>query len=64
MSNGVFSRPRRFGQYMTSRQKEKLHGDFIEARDAYHRAVAQVHRDRKEFIRRGLIPADSESSDK
>jgi hypothetical protein len=46
---------------MTFEQKQKLRNDYIRAWDEYRRALEQVRRDREEFIRLGLIPADSES---
>jgi hypothetical protein len=46
---------------MTSDQKDKLHRDFIKARDAFHRAVEQVHRDRERLVKAGLVPDDDDT---
>ena len=51
------------GRYMTSEQRAKLHRDYIKARDAFHRAVEQVHRDRVRLVKAGLISADDEASE-
>ena len=63
MSN-VFSRPGRFGQYMSARDREKLIRDYIRAREGYRQAVIESRRAYEELIRRGLIPDDNENSER
>jgi hypothetical protein len=63
MSTIFRSHPPR-GQYMTTEQREKLHKDYIKARDAFHQAVEQVHRDRVRLVKAGLISADDEASER
>ena len=63
MSN-VFSRPGRFGQYMSARDREKLIRDYIRARDGYRKAVIESQRAYEELVRRGLIPDDNENSER
>ena len=63
MSN-VLSRPGRFGQYMSARDREKLIRDYIRARDEYRNAVVDARREYEELVRRGLIPDDNESSER
>ena len=60
MSSVFRSCPSR-GRYMTSEQRAKLHRDYIKARDAFHRAVEQVHRYRVRVVKAGLIYADDEA---
>jgi hypothetical protein len=48
---------------MTTEQREKLHKDYIKARDAFHRAVEQVHRYRERLVKAGFVPADDETSE-
>jgi hypothetical protein len=48
-------------QYITSEQRAKLHRDYIKARDAFHQAVEQVHRDRKRLVTAGFVSADDEA---
>jgi hypothetical protein len=43
---------------MTSEQREKLHRDFIKARDAFDHAVEQVRRDRQRLVKAGLVRDD------
>ena len=59
MSNNVFSRPGRFGQYMSARDREKLIRDYSRARDGYRKAVIESRRAYEELVRRGLIPDDN-----
>jgi hypothetical protein len=63
LSNNVFSHPRRFGQYMSQREREKLIRDYIRARDDYRKAVADARRDYEELVRLGLIPSDNRKSE-
>ena len=60
MSN-VFSRPGRFGQYMSAHDREKLIRDYIRARDGYRKAVVDARREYEEVVRRGLIPGNDEN---
>ena len=62
MSN-VFSRPGRFGQYMSARDREKLIRDYIRARDEYRNAVVDARREYEELVRRGLMPDDNQKSE-
>lgn len=62
MSSIFRSSPAR-GQYMTSEQRAKLHRDYTKARDAFHRAVKQVHRDRERLVTAGFVSADDEASE-
>jgi hypothetical protein len=48
---------------MTSEQRAKLHRDYIKARDAFHRAVEQVHRAREGLVKAGFLSADDEASE-
>jgi hypothetical protein len=61
--SNVFIRPRRFGQYMSQREREKLIRDYIRARDDYRKAVADARRDYEELVRLGLIPSDNRKSE-
>jgi hypothetical protein len=63
LSNNVFSRPGRFGQYMSARDREKLIRDYIRARDSYRKAVIESRRAYEELVSRGLIADDNESSE-
>ena len=63
MSN-VFSRPGRFGQYMSARDREKLIRDYIRARDGYRKAVIESRRVYEELVKRGWISGDDEKSEK
>ena len=63
MSN-VFSRHDRFGQYMSARDREKLIRDYIRARDGYRKAVIESRRAYEELVRRGLMPDDTQKSEK
>ena len=63
MSNNVFSRPGRFGQYMSARDRVKLIRDYIRARDSYRKAVIESRRSYEELVRRGLMPDDSQKSE-
>ena len=60
----VFRVPRRFGQYMSARDREKLIRDYIRARDGYRKAVIESRRAYEELVRRGLMPDDSQKSEK
>ena len=62
MSN-VFTRPGRFGQYMSARDREKLIRDYIWARDSYRKAVIESRRAYDELVRRGLMPDDNQKSE-
>ena len=48
---------------MSARQRDRLIRDYIRARDAYRKAVADAKRDYAELVRRGLIPDDDEKSE-
>jgi hypothetical protein len=61
--SNVFSRPGRFGQYMSARDREKLIRDYIRARDGYRKAVIESRRAYEELVRRGLIPDDDKKSE-
>jgi hypothetical protein len=63
LSNNLFSRRRRYGQYLTMAQHQKIITDYIRARDAFHQAVEQVHRDRDTLVKAGLIADDDEIPD-
>ena len=63
MSN-VFSGPGRSGQYMSARDREKLRRDYIRARDGYRKAVIESRRAYEELVRRGLMPDDSQKSER
>ena len=63
MSNNVFSRHGRFGQYMSARDRENLIRDYIRARDGYRKAVIESRRAYEELVRRGLMPDDSQKSE-
>jgi hypothetical protein len=56
----VFSRPGRFGQYLSARDREKLIRDYIRARDEYRNAVVDARREYEELVKRGLIPDDNQ----
>jgi len=62
--SNVFSRPGRFGQYMSTRDREKLIKDYIRARDEYRNAVVDARREYEELVRRGLIPDDNQKSER
>ena len=64
LSNNVFSRPDRFRQYMSARDREKLIRDYTWARDSYRKAVIKSRRAYEELVRRGLIADDNESSER
>jgi len=61
--SNVFSRPGRFGQYMSTRDREKLIRDYIRARDGYRKAVVDARREYEELVRRGLMPDDDKKSE-
>jgi hypothetical protein len=61
--SNVFSRPGRFGQYLSARDREKLIRDYIRARDGYRKAVIGSRRAYEELVRRGLIPDDDKKSE-
>ena len=63
MSNNVFSRHGRFGQYMSAREREKLIRDYIRARDGYRKAVTESRQPCEELVRWGLMPDDSQRSE-
>jgi hypothetical protein len=48
---------------MTEAKRRKLIADYIRARDDYRRSLGKMRKDREEFIRLGLIPADENDSD-
>jgi hypothetical protein len=60
--SNVFSRPGRFGQYMSARDREKLIKDYIRARDGYRKAVIESRRAYEELVNRGLMPDDDQES--
>ena len=60
----VFSGSGRFGQYMSTRDREKLIKDYIRARDEYRNAVVDARREYEELVRRGLIPDDNQKSER
>jgi hypothetical protein len=49
---------------MSAREREKLIRDYIWARDSYRKAVVEARRAYQELVRRGLIPADDQKSEK
>jgi hypothetical protein len=48
---------------MSSRERDRLRTDYIDARDGYRKAVADAKRDYEELVRRGLMPDDSDKPD-
>jgi Spy/CpxP family protein refolding chaperone len=61
LSNNVFSPGRRYRQYITPEQRQKMIKDYIRARAAYRRSLEEGRRDHQELVRLGLIRADSKS---
>jgi hypothetical protein len=62
--SNIFSRPGRFGQYLSARDREKLIRDYIRARDGYRKAVTESRRAYEELVKRGWISGDDEKSEK
>lgn len=62
MSNYLFSRRPRYGQYLTTLQRQKIIDDYIRARDAFRRAVEEVRHDRDKLVKAGLVVDDDEKS--
>jgi hypothetical protein len=61
--SNVFSRPDRFCQCLSARDREKLIRDYIRARDGYRKAVIESRRAYEELVRRGWMPDDNEKSE-
>ena len=62
MSNVFSADARRFGPFMTDRERKRLIRDFIRARDSYRRAVEECERNYDDLVRRGLLEPRGEKS--